>query len=178
MIKSVIVYDRRRIEGMLKGTWDFPYPNNKWGVISIYTRPNNAFFTLDAIDAFKSMGMIDYLSLQFWDVDGKDRQAILAQYPHAVFFDKTHAIKIIDFVQSLNSKDEDVGLIVHCDAGISRSGAVGSFVVDYLGLNQKEFLVANPNILPNAFILSVLRRTAGLIPSFASVGGENNKEIK
>jgi hypothetical protein len=43
---------------------------------------------------------------------------------------------------------------------------VGTFVVDYLGLDQKEFSTANPNILPNAFILSVLRRMVGLIPSF------------
>ena len=109
MIKSVIIYDRRRIKGMLTGDWANPYPNCKWAVISIYTRSNDIFFTETTINVFKEMGMIDQLSLQFWDVDGKDKESILKQYPHAIFFDKTHAIKILDFIKALNENKEDIG---------------------------------------------------------------------
>ena len=34
---------------------------------------------------------------------------------------------------------EDITLIVHCSAGISRSGAVGTFVNQYLNLDTQKF---------------------------------------
>jgi len=141
---------------MLTGDWANPYPNCKYAVISIYTRSNDIFFIEATINAFKEMGMLDQLSLQFWDVDGKDKEKILAQYPHAVFFDKTHAVKIIDFVQELNKKEEDIGLIVHCDAGISRSGAAGMFITEYLGLD-----VNYPRINSWACLVAGTKRLGG-----------------
>lgn len=172
MIKSVTVYDRRRVNGMLTGDWQNPYSDCPWAIISIYTRSNEALLTLDAIENFKSKGMIDFLSLQFWDIDDRNKEAILSKYPEAIFFDKSHAMKIIDFVCRINSQnpDKEIGLIVHCDAGISRSGAVGLFIVEYLSLDVKDFFKRRANLIqPNGYVLSILRRTANIIPSFEGI---------
>lgn len=48
-------------------------------------------------------------------------------------------------------------LIVHCSAGISRSGAVGQFVSDYFGGDKDEFKQTNPHILPNGKVLRTLK---------------------
>ena len=45
---------------------------------------------------------------------------------HMTHFDMNHAIKIIDFVSEMKDKN----IIVHCHAGVSRSGAVAKFISD------------------------------------------------
>jgi predicted protein tyrosine phosphatase len=62
-------------------------------------------------------------------------------------------LNIIDFIDS----NRDRNFIVHCLAGVSRSGAVGQFIQEYLGLDYDEFVKHNPNILPNRYILNLLR---------------------
>lgn len=42
---------------------------------------------------------------------------------------------------------------VHCSAGISRSGAVGTFVNDFFGGNYLEFRSMNPHIYENSHVL-------------------------
>lgn len=46
----------------------------------------------------------------------------------------------------------------HCTAGIARSGAVGVFVAEVLGLNMKEFWDINHKIQPNPHVLMMLNR--------------------
>lgn len=48
--------------------------------------------------------------------------------------------------------------IVHCAAGISRSGAVGTFINDYLGGNYSQFKKRNPYIHPNGLVLGLLKK--------------------
>ncbi len=48
-------------------------------------------------------------------------------------------------------------MIVHCAAGVSRSGAVGLFVRDYFSLDYSEFKRQNPHIVPNLWVSKVLR---------------------
>jgi len=48
--------------------------------------------------------------------------------------------------------------IVHCMAGISRSGAVGSFICDLTRSNRQKFLRDNPQIHPNARVLIMLNK--------------------
>ena len=53
-------------------------------------------------------------------------------------------------------------LVVHCHAGISRSGAIGSAIAYYLGLDSIAFKDLNPNIDPNKFILEKMLKALGL----------------
>lgn len=49
-------------------------------------------------------------------------------------------------------------MIVHCHAGVSRSGAVATFSCDYCGLDYNEFIKGNRFIMANPHVLDVLRK--------------------
>lgn len=48
--------------------------------------------------------------------------------------------------------------IIHCTAGISRSGAVGTFVSEVVGKNYLDLKKENPAIQPNMHVLKLLRQ--------------------
>lgn len=47
--------------------------------------------------------------------------------------------------------------VVHCSAGISRSGAIGTFLCDYFNVDWFEFKKDNPHIHPNNHVLKLLK---------------------
>lgn len=64
-------------------------------------------------------------------------------------------------VVAFAERHRDAGLtIVHCAAGVSRSGAVGSFLSDYYGLDYSEFKRINPQVIPNVYVSKLLRMAA------------------
>lgn len=71
-----------------------------------------------------------------------------------VLFTEEQAKQIIEFIDQHKDKDQ---FIIHCSAGISRSGAVGTFINDYLELDYKTFRQTNPQVQPNPFVLSTLK---------------------
>lgn len=70
-----------------------------------------------------------------------------------VAFTKEQADEIIHFLDKNKNKKL---AIIHCAAGVSRSGAVGQFVNDYFGGDYFEFKKNNPNIHPNPHVLRLL----------------------
>ena len=65
---------------------------------------------------------------------------------------------IVDFVdRNLDKK----GWILHCTMGISRSGAVGAYIAERLGIPFETIKRWNPRIIPNAYILNKLRTAKG-----------------
>jgi len=68
-------------------------------------------------------------------------------------FNQDHAEQIIDFIIKNKYKSE---CMVHCSAGISRSGAVGQFINACFGVNNDYFLNMNVNVRPNPMILETL----------------------
>ena len=84
-----------------------------------------------------------------------------------ILFNKEHARQIKEFVDRI---DKTKPLFVNCQAGISRSGAVGVVLNDYVNyyLNdcQKntdwhEFFLINTQIIPNAYVARILRNELG-----------------
>lgn len=78
-----------------------------------------------------------------------------------VLFNKDHANRIWDFIEC-----GELPVIIHCHAGISRSGAVGEvlnwYFNCYLQQNYDDFAAfyrEHPNIEPNPHIRSVLFET-------------------
>ena len=93
-----------------------------------------------------------------------------------ILFNDTHASQIISFIDKVNLREEDSALIIHCAAGVSRSGAVGVFANDYLDLSYSKLIKGSPQILPNVYILSLLRRKADVVPKFSDdMGAWENK---
>jgi len=56
---------------------------------------------------------------------------IKKEVKHYVLFNNFHAKLIIDFIET--TKNKVGGYIVHCHAGVSRSGAVAHFIANVLG---------------------------------------------
>lgn len=72
----------------------------------------------------------------------------------------THMAKqIIDIL--LHAKHNKAkNIIIHCNAGISRSGAIATFARElFQQPNIQQFHIDNPYILPNQFVLHTLKHT-------------------
>ncbi len=66
------------------------------------------------------------------------------------------ARQIADFVTA--NLDKKTWLI-HCTMGVARSGAVGAYVADRIGMPYEVLKQANPQIMPNSHIAAMLNRT-------------------
>jgi predicted protein tyrosine phosphatase len=72
-------------------------------------------------------------------------------------FTAEQAEKLFNFIKANSNKD----FIVHCSAGISRSGAVGAFINDYLDSDKEYFREFNlKRIYPNAHVSRLLNNLA------------------
>ena len=96
---------------------------------------------------------IDILFLQFYDLD-KDT----GQFPYSKFiFNTNQAEQILNFVEEY--KDKVNLIVVHCEAGISRSaGVAGSLSLIYNGTDEYYFKHYLPNMLVYRKILNVYMR--------------------
>jgi len=139
----------------------FDYKDKNWSLISIHTEPEENFLTLENKKFLSSIGMKESLSLCFWDISNNAQ--ILEQYPHARLFSIEQAELVVGMISIANQQDDST-LILHCDAGISRSGAIGSFAADFLRLDMEKFRKDNPDIMPNHYVLSVLNKVSGNRP--------------
>ncbi len=94
------------------------------------------------------------ISLTFDDVI-KSGDSSPTVHKNTIAFNTKMAEKLYNFIE-LN-KDK-FACIVHCAAGISRSGAVGTFIHDLFGFGDYfDFKKVNPKIYPNPQILKLLR---------------------
>lgn len=84
-------------------------------------------------------------------------------------FTEDQAKEIVQFVEK--NKDR-TNWLVHCDAGVSRSGAVGTWIyeklnnlrglpVEQVRLYNGNFRLENPQIQPNPYILRLMRKVGG-----------------
>ena len=90
-------------------------------------------------DTFKSMW--------FYDID-EDIYDEVKDFTYKTISDE-QLDELYDFI--MKNKDKK-NFVVHCTAGVSRSGAVGEFVNDLFGIPYAEFRKQNPNIIPNTYI--------------------------
>lgn len=108
------------------------------------------------------------LQLCFDDVDEPLAIPILGEledereYNHVLPMNEHQAIIIINFVKLHQDKRS---FLVHCAAGVSRSGAVAQFIMEYFGGTHEEYKRLNPYTVPNQRILNILRKLAGLNPT-------------
>ena len=99
-------------------------------------------------------GTPNVLSQEFDDITSQ----ISWQYK---LFTVGQAQEIIDFLRSMD-KTKQV-LLIHCTAGVARSGAIGRFARQVLRVEfgidipLTDFQRANPSILPNRYVLKTLR---------------------
>ena len=147
--------------------------SSPWALISIWG--DNELLTLPVIEKLKSIGCEHALSSKFSDVTAENMFKYKMYYGNATLFDEVQAHHIIKFLES--NKDSIDTLVVHCAAGVSRSGAVGLFSCRYLNLDEKEFRNTNKMIHPNYYVLSVLNRVSKIKDDYVKIWEEElNKE--
>lgn len=154
MISEIKIYSRYTMDLLLQSPQSSQL---QWYLISIYSHEEKPYVNKQSISILKDMGMLDCISLNFWDITDEDYTKIKKRYPEAILFNKSHAKKIINFVRTIYSKEDSYPLIIHCSAGISRSGAVGTFACDYAGLDYNKFMKMNPYTYANQYVLRMLR---------------------
>ena len=96
------------------------------------------------------------LNLWFHDTDPEQEREWMASNPPypEVLFDENMAQQIKNFVEQ--NRNADFWLI-HCTAGVCRSGAVGEVLSEYFGINYFEFKKDNPKTRPNVYVKILLK---------------------
>jgi predicted protein tyrosine phosphatase len=85
------------------------------------------------------------INLRFDDVENDNEASPTQEYETRAFSEK-QAKKLYEFIKKHREKET---CIVHCMAGISRSGAVGTFVNGFCQGDWERFKRDNPYIMPN-----------------------------
>lgn len=89
------------------------------------------------------------LELKFRDIDGKDYQTWSKedQEKYKGIFEDSHAQQIVDFIYA-HSPDK---VVVHCDAGISRSAGVAAAIAKAI-TGSDEVIFKDNRYIPNRYI--------------------------
>jgi predicted protein tyrosine phosphatase len=100
------------------------------------------------------------LNLTFCDIAPEDipeaqRQRFPAMSPE-------DAGNVVGALRRWQEMDLRGNLIVQCHAGISRSGAVGSFANELFGLSSEQFQKQHPWVEPHPHVFNLLRMAADL----------------
>lgn len=121
--------------------------NGNWALISIIESVERPLLNPQRELILSQLNCKAILKLIFSDIK--------PSYNHKdeILFNKNHAKQIISFVNNLKEIDT---LVIHCHAGVSRSGAVGVFLAKYLNVDYERFKKENKNIFPNEYILDLL----------------------
>ena len=168
MITKVRTFCRQTMSDVARqGHGSFTYEGQKWALVSVYTgdhKTSTKFLTNEVKKNLTRKGMCEGLSLRFWDIgDDKVKLASLLSFHYKpILFDEKMARKVVEFVDRMIADPEPVVFVAHCDAGVSRSGAVGLFAVERAGKDIGEFFHENPNVYPNEFVLRMLKKAAGM----------------
>ena len=137
-----------------------------WALISIYTSHKERLISPQMEEELKGMRCEKILNMCFGDYDKKIWEKIKGTEEDQYFFNQRQAQEILEFVKSFDEKHQFMSypttLVVHCDAGVSRSGAVGLWACRYLGYDEKEFRKSNKNIHPNSHVYDTLYELSGM----------------
>jgi len=169
MIESIKVVSRRWMSDKIKNS-GISYAS--WYLISIHG-PSRKLLNNRKIGEIGRMGCCGYLSLCFYDMTDNEKVS-----GDDKLFNWRQAQEIISFGEDINKGKDKSVLIIHCDGGVSRSGAVSTFLNDYYGLDFNGFKRKNPQIKPNHYILRVLKEEGGLGINKDNSMFNKNREIR
>ena len=92
--------------------------------------------------------------MHFGDFSEEWVNKVIHEGPTGIF-NEYKAHKVYEFIKANKEKGE---AILHCSAGISRSGAIGAFINDLYGEDHQTFMFRNPRIEPNSYMTKMLYR--------------------
>lgn len=165
-IEFLVEKNERAVNKVLFGDTTTP-----WALISIFGlksemnqnggRDKNTLVAEKEFSVLKEMGCIDFHNSCFMDITKEQYERLNRTiYMENMLFNENRAQQIIDFVNKV--KDSCERLVIHCDAGVSRSGATGLWASRYLGLDEKKYCDNNTGIQPNPYVLEILSEVSGM----------------
>jgi protein-tyrosine phosphatase len=157
MIKKITTKSRREVEWAINSSTKLS--KHPWALISIWSAEE--LITPFNRETLSKIGCTEVLSVRFSDLTLDEYNKLTVQKAGAFLFGEEQAKNIVRFIDKVNIM-EIPEVFVHCAAGISRSGAVGTWACRYLNLDEKKFLENNKHILPNIYILGVLNSVSGI----------------
>lgn len=142
---KIFVESRAWIKNQIERNPD--WIQGKW-IISIFSK-----------DSYSPLpDRFNILKLEFDDVTERDTEDGL------LHFSEEHAKQIVDFIKSIKDDGRKV-FYVHCDAGVSRSGAVGYLLNEWFNkflevrrVDNESFRMNNSHILPNPEVMRILKK--------------------
>ena len=182
MIKNITVTFRGMIESIIHPTnpnkegfnslfeEGIPKPSALISIVShtvesldeINLVPNWVFKSPEEMNKFKDFGCREIHQMWFGDVTEKH------EWKDDIFT-KEQAQEVIDFINFVNNDPDITDLIIHCDAGISRSGAVAVFASRFLNIDENIVRSKRKIISPNPHVLGLLMEVSGLNEKIVSV---------
>ena len=133
-----------------KHAFDHFTKNNSINDSTVENFKNTAFISIhNTKDDYKyafSKNHSNVINLTFDDVEEDMPEK------HVYAMTMKQANEIIDFI----IKNSDKHFILHCTAGISRSGAIGTFIANYFNVDVVKFNLDNPHIIANSHVLKLL----------------------
>lgn len=140
MIESVTFWPRWRAEIEVFGA--------QHGVISITCHDQRPA---------RLQGSPEALRMQFYDL--VEPVADSPKYGPESLFTPAQAQDVVDFVRRLHDLPEPITMVVHCEAGVSRSSAVALYVAEATGC---VFETREKADLANAWVVHLLAECSGL----------------
>jgi len=152
MIEKVITFGRSTIRELIESSARLDISEG-WALISIHKNIKNPTIKNDNdSNILKEKGCEKILIECFGDYTDQDYIKFSEKYKtvskHINLIRKTQAYSIVRFLKFLKKCDNIKTLVTQCDAGISRSGAIGLYACRFFGLNENEYVksrVMHPN---------------------------------
>lgn len=150
-MNNIFVWSRQKFKEELKTMNEQAFASSAF--ISIHS-PNVGLSFNDTEPILSDCDNV--LNLWFHDIDPEqEREWVETNPPYQeVLFDEEMAVKIKEFVlRNISAKK----WVIHCTAGICRSGAVGEVLSEFFNIPYFEFKRVNPQIRPNIYVKNVLK---------------------
>lgn len=149
MIKRVIVLSHEAMEEFVGANAERKrtvMPSTEHGYISILAPHWAKIFKKNS----------DHVITLVFDDISREYPDTLVEGRILTLFSDDQAKQLIDFVEEFNKRPTDDTMYVHCRQGVSRSGAVGTFINEICELDSSQFNSDNPQLKPNPHVLNLL----------------------
>jgi predicted protein tyrosine phosphatase len=178
MIDNIIVAPRRYIASLIDSK-ETPPPAPEWFLISIFSATTGPLIAEKIhFELLAEKNCIDYQAYEFHDITQEQYDSYGRSFTRArnrfIVFSKKQAKDIVGYINKFKNFQNNITLVVHCEQGVSRSGAVGIFACRYLGLDEHSFRARHPNIRPNPTVYDTLRQVSGLPDTFERFWEKND----
>lgn len=105
---------------------------------------------------------IDILRLSFYDIDFMpildSKSNLIDDDSFMILFKKDHAKQILDFYSKVKDKVDE--LVVHCEAGRSRSAGIAAALL-FISNQNDRIIFCNPLYSPNMRVYRIILEEAG-----------------